>query len=149
MIKKILTAVFCMFLLLIIAVNILSSANYSLFGFRTFSIASGSMIPYLEINDLILIKSTDNIKVNDVITYKFNNDYITHRILEINDDYIVVKGDANNTEDAPIKKEQIVGKLIYKFRFLGFINYLFQKPISWILFFVVGLLITYLIPDKK
>lgn len=149
MIKKILKIIFYIFLLLIILVNVLSSKNRSLFGFRTFTIASGSMNPYLEVNDLILIKSSNNYKINDIITFKLNDDYITHRIIDIKDDYYVTKGDANNTEDAPVRERMIVGKLIYKFRLFGFVNYLFQKPIAWILLFIVGFLITFLLPDKN
>ena len=107
------------------------------------------MEPYLKINDLIIIKNSDNYKLNDIITFKNNNEYVTHRIIYITDDEIITKGDANNTEDKPITKDKIVGKLIYKFHVIGYINYLLSKPFTWILLFIIGLLITYLIPDKN
>ncbi len=37
---------------------------------------------------------------------------VTHRIVEVNGNQIVTKGDANNTNDTPIQRNQIVGKVI-------------------------------------
>ena len=136
----------CIFLVII---NILSHFNISFFGFRIYRIASGSMEPYLKVNDIIIIKKSNNYKVNDIITYKTDKEYITHRIVEINDDEIVTKGDYNNTEDKPIKKTDIIGKLFYKFKYFGFICYFFSKPKTLILAFIIGIVITILIPDKK
>ena len=107
------------------------------------------MVPYLKINDVIIIKNNDDYKINDIITYQNDNEYVTHRIISINDNEIITKGDANNTQDEPITKDQIVGKLIYKIHTLGFISYSLSKPMTWILLFVIGVIVTCLIPDKK
>ena len=92
----------------------------------------------------------NNYKANDIVTYKdSSNQYVTHRIVSINDDTVITKGDANNTEDSPIKKKDIIGKMIFKLSMLGFIVYLFNKPIIWILIFIIGILIIFVIPDKE
>ena len=135
--------------ILIVLINTFSFFNISFFGFRTFKVVSGSMEPYIHINDVVIIKKSNNYKVNDVITYKKNKEYITHRIVSIKEDKIITKGDANNTIDDPIKKINIVGKVIYKFKLFGFLCYLFSKPKTLILAFVFGLIITILIPVKK
>ena len=92
---------------------------------------------------------SDNYKVNDIVTYKKEKEYITHRIVEISDDEIITKGDYNNTEDDSIKESDIIGKLFYKFKYFGFICYLFSKPKTLIIAFIIGITITILIPDKK
>ena len=135
--------------ILLVIINILSYFNISFFGFRIFKIASGSMEPYLKVNDIIIIKKSNNYKVNDIITYKVDKEYITHRIVEIDDEKIITKGDFNNTEDKPIKKSDVIGKLFYKFKYFGFICYLFSKPKTLIIAFIIGIVITILIPDKK
>lgn len=135
--------------ILIVLINTFSFFNISFFGIRTFRVVSGSMEPYIHINDVVIIKKSKNYKVNDVITYKKNKEYITHRIVSIDNNEVVTKGDANNTIDDPIKKGDIVGKVIYKFKLFGFLCYLFSKPKTLILAFVFGLIITILIPDKK
>lgn len=147
--KKIIYIVVFIVLLIALSLNILSLQNTSLFGFRIYKVGSGSMEPYLKINDVIIIKASENYKINDVITYKNDNEYVTHRIIYINDFEIITKGDANNTQDNPITKDQIVGKLIYKLYIFRFISYLLSKPFTWILLLVIGFVITYLIPDKK
>lgn len=147
--KKILYIILCTILLTVLLINVFSSHGKSFLGFRIYRVGSGSMEPYLKVNSFVLIKESNNYEVNDVVTYKKNNEFITHRIIKIDDEEIIAKGDANNNEDDPINKKDIVGKLIFKFNVINFINYLFGKPLTWILLFVIGLIITILIPDRK
>ena len=147
--KKIIYVVLFVILFMALTLNIFSFYEKSFFGFRIYKVGSGSMEPNLKINDVIIIKKSNNYEINDIVTYQNDNEYVTHRIISINDKEIITKGDANNTEDNPITRDQIVGKLIYKFHVLGFISLLLSKPVAWILLLVIGLAITYLIPDKK
>lgn len=147
--KKITYTILCAILMIILLVNIFSSLGSSFLGFRVYRIGSGSMEPTLKINSFVLIKKSDKYEIDDIVTYKKNNEYITHRIIEINNNEIIAKGDANNTADDPINKNTIVGKVIFNLNVINFINYLFNKPLTWILLFIIGLIITILIPDKK
>lgn len=147
--KKVLYRIFIFVVVFIIIVNIFSIFHASLFGFRLYRIATGSMVPYLNINDYILVKKSNDYKEGDVITYTSGETYVTHRIVSITDENIVTKGDANNTMDEPITKDNIIGKVVLKFGFLGFIIYLFSKPIIWVLLFIIGIVITAFLPDKK
>lgn len=147
--KKITYTILCAILMIILLVNIFSSLGSSFLGFRVYRIGSGSMEPTLKVNSFVLIKKSDKYEIDDIVTYKKNNEYITHRIIEINNNEIIAKGDANNTADDPINKNTIVGKVIFNLNVINFINYLFNKPLTWILLFIIGLIITILIPDKK
>ena len=147
--KKVLYRIFIFVVVFIIIVNIFSIFHASLFGFRLYRIATGSMVPYLNINDYILVKKSNDYKEGDVITYTSGETYVTHRIVSITDENIVTKGDANNTMDEPITKDNIIGKVVLKFGFLGFIIYLLSKPIIWVLLFIIGIVITAFLPDKK
>ena len=147
--KKVLCKIYIVVVLILILINIFSIFHVSFFGFRMYRIGSGSMKPYLNINDYILVRESDEYKVNDVITYQINGEYVTHRIVSISDDLIITKGDANNTSDEPIKNENIIGKIVMKFSVLGFILYLFSKPISLVLLLIISFLITTLMPNKK
>ena len=147
--KKILKIIYVIIILIVVLINLFSIFHLSFFGFRLYRVGSGSMEPYLKVDDYILVKKQNEYKKDDVITYKIDKSYITHRIIEINEDKIITKGDANNTEDEPINKDNIIGKVILKVGVLGFIIYLFSRPLSWILLFIIGLLITILMPHKK
>lgn len=82
---------------------------------RLLVIKSNSMFPNLEKNDVILIKKYNDYKVNDIITYSYENYLITHRIIEKNDEGFITKGDNNNSQDNDlVKLKDIKGKVILK-----------------------------------
>ena len=147
--KKIIELIFTLIICVCILINILSAFNLSFFGIRVYRVGSGSMEPYLKVNDLIIIKEEKNYEINDVVTFKEENHYTTHRIIEKDGNSITTKGDANNTNDTPITEENIVGKLIFKLRIFGFLSYLLLKPFSLVLIFVIGVLIIIIMPTKK
>lgn len=98
-----------------IQVNILNKDYSNIFGYTFFEVKTGSMSGTLEIGDVIIVKildKDDKISVKDIITYKEENAIITHRVERIEDDLIITKGDANNSEDSPIKKNQVIGKTV-------------------------------------
>jgi signal peptidase I len=113
----------------------------SFFGYSLFEIETASMSGKLEIGDWILVKITDDVKLNDIITFEENGSFITHRIVEQYKDTYVTKGDSNNAKDTPIKKEQVVGKMIKVIPKFGIIKKTFFNPkvlIILIITIVVG-----------
>ena len=95
--------------------------NKSKIPFSLFQITSGSMIPEIQVGEIVGIIHRQEYKENDIITYQVNNTYfITHRIVKLINDGYITKGDANNVEDKEIvKKEQIKGKVIFHSKALG------------------------------
>lgn len=96
-----------------VQLNVQKKEYLDVFGYSIFSTETGSMSPTIEKGDFVIIKIGDEIKEKDIITYKKNNVFITHRIEKINNDSIVTKGDNNNAEDEPIKKTDVIGKAIF------------------------------------
>ena len=129
--KKLLYIIVFTILLIILSINIFSLLGVSLFGVRLYKIGSGSMEPHLKVNDLIIIRESDDYKIGNIVTFKNDDEYITHRIVSINGNEIITKGDANNMNDEPITRDKIVGKLIYKFHIF------FRTNIDICLFFSV------------
>jgi len=84
-----------------------------------FRVSSGSMANTLEVNDFILVKEMKTYKVGDIITYKLDNRTITHRIVNVEGDVIVTKGDANFNIDRSITKDKVIGKTIFHGLFLN------------------------------
>lgn len=82
-------------------------------GYTIFQVITGSMSGTIEIKDIVIVKLTDDVKENDIITYRSGEDFVTHRIISINENEIITKGDANNSEDSPITKQDIVGKVVF------------------------------------
>ena len=136
------------FIAIWIVVNVFTALDMSFLGFRIYRVATGSMEPNLRINDVVIIKKQDNYTINDIVTYKKNGNYITHRIVQENKDVITTKGDNNNSEDESILKEDIVGKVIYTFKLIGFVLFMLSEPSSWIVIFVVCIILIFSIPVK-
>ncbi len=107
------------------------------------------MRPILNVGEVILIKDNLDYKKGDIITYKRNNHYITHRIIQINEDEIITKGDNNNTNDDSILKEDVIGKVVLKLKVMGFLYFLLNKPFTWLLAFMIGIVIILLLPTYK
>lgn len=82
-------------------------------GFSIFQVITGSMSETIEIKDIVILKITKDVNENDIVTYKSGNDFITHRIIKKEENQIITKGDANDSEDKPITTDDIVGKVIF------------------------------------
>lgn len=149
-IAKIIMNILCIILFIILVLVIYAklkitftenkaSANY--FGYRIFEIASGSMEPTLKKNDIILVKvNNKKIKENDVISYIGEKDaIITHRVIRIDGDNLIVKGDANNTNDTPIERNQVIGKMVNVYPHLGIWKKILTEPKTLILLFITFL----------
>ena len=95
-----------------IQVKFLGNEYSSFFGYSVFEVQTGSMGEAVEPGDWIVVKYTKNIKLDDIITFKQDGEFITHRVIEAYQGTYVTQGDANNTKDDPITQEQIVGKVV-------------------------------------
>lgn len=99
---------------LFIQTNVLENSFITLFGFSLFQVETGSMSGTMEIEDIVIVKlGNDDIKPDDIVTYKEKDYFVTHRVLSVENDTVITKGDANNSADAPISKSQIIGEVIY------------------------------------
>lgn len=161
-ITKVIINILCVLLFIILALVVYAKvivtvsddihANY--FGYRILEVASGSMQPTLDLKDILLVKVNEqDLKTDDIIAYKSEDSIITHRIVMIDNDNLVVKGDANNTVDSPIKKDQVIGKVIKIFPHLGIWKKVLTEPKILILIFFTLLLfdaaLSYNGKDKK
>lgn len=113
--------------------------NSSILGYRVFTIATGSMEPVYNINDVILVKDTDpsTLKKGDDIAYLGNRDavkglIVTHRIIRIETFsdgkvHYTLKGVNNKYEDPSITADQILGKVVGKLPVVNFINHVVKN----------------------
>lgn len=99
------------------------SGNNSVFGFRLFTVATGSMKGVYNVNDVIAVKDFDNkkLKVGDDIAFVGNrggleNKLVAHRIIKIEEEsngrIFTTKGVKNSVEDPSITESQILGKVV-------------------------------------
>ena len=96
-----------------IQLSVQNKEYIDIFGYSMFSTKTASMSPTIEIGDIVLVKIGEKAKEEDIITYKKDNEFITHRIIKIDGNSIIAKGDNNNTQDAPIQEDAILGKVVF------------------------------------
>lgn len=166
--KKVLKAILNLIIniLVIIALIILLISIYYLFqtkilkkdyvnicGYTIFEVATGSMSGTIEVGDVIIVKLTKDVNLEDIVVYKQDSNLITHRIISIDGEKVITKGDANNTGDAPITINDIIGKVIYTVRNVGIWKKVLLTPqvlISLTITIVLtGITITYSPKDNK
>lgn len=109
-------------------------------------VASGSMVPALEVHDLLVIsahESFDDVIPGEIIVFNRpsdNNRVIVHRVTAILDEdprTIRTKGDANPASipgtDFPITEENYLGKVVNVIPQVGFLPKMIQPPINYII----------------
>ena len=116
--------------------------------FGAYVIVSPSMEPTIHVQDAILIKRTDDLKIGDICTYystnpKYTGKMITHRIVGTNlnekgEKVYVFKGDNNySSDELAVSLDQIYGKVIMKIPKIGYIQYFLSQAYGWIIAIVV------------
>lgn len=126
-------------------------------------VASGSMIPVLEVYDVLIVQGHEpfeEIEVGDIIVFNRPSDHnrvIVHRVASILDDdpkTIRTKGDANPASipgtDFPITEEEYIGKVAYTLPQVGYITQLLKPPINYVIIaIVIGIMVVKQIAKKK
>lgn len=101
-----------------------------------YKVETGSMEDGIHAGDYILIVNQKTYHKGDIVTFKKDDYFVTHRIVKIEGDKVTTKGDANNTIDDAISMDDIVGKVIFnggtlnfliefKFAIAGFLIFLY------------------------
>tara|TARA_B100000029_G_C17550742_1_gene950032 strand:- start:71 stop:769 length:699 start_codon:yes stop_codon:yes gene_type:complete len=137
-------------------------------------VASGSMIPTLEVNDVIVVESNtsfENINKGDIIVFFSPDKYekfiqgkkggeervIVHRVeLLLSEDPKIIKtrGDNNPKSyegvDYPITEREFIGKVEYIIPQVGYITKILQPPVNYIIIaIIIGVMIMKHFVKKK
>lgn len=132
-----------------IQIKILKNPYSSFFGYSVFEVQTGSMADTINIGDWIVVKYAKNIKLDDIITYEHEGEFITHRVIESYKGTYVTKGDANNAKDDPISQEQIVGKVVKILSNFGILRMTLFNPIVLIALIITLYLISTVFKNKN
>ncbi len=128
------------FLYCFVQLNFLKKEYVNIFGYSFFTVETGSMSGTIEIDDIIIVKLGKDVQNNDIITFKEENNIITHRIIKMDAEKITTKGDANNAEDKPISKDNVIGKVVFIFKNIKIWKKVFTTPKVYISLIITLLL---------
>jgi signal peptidase len=129
-------------------------------------VSSGSMVPNLNVNDILVVRDADsfkNLKVGDIIVFNRPDGadrVIVHRVAEIyvspdGDQRIIrTKGDANDGSipgtDFPIGEGDYIGKVAYVIPGVGVITKVLSPPVNYIIIAaIVALMVVTQVSRRK
>lgn len=123
-------------------------------GATAYTVLTGSMRPDFPPGRLVVVKPVpvEAIEVGDVLTYQLESGepgVVTHRVVSVasslsGERQFVLRGDANNTDDAPIVAEQVRGRLWYSLPWLGYLNSAISaSQRTWLTWLAIGGLLSY------
>lgn len=88
-----------------------------IFGIHPYAVKTGSMEPEIPTGSICFIDrraSFENVKEDDIISFKSGDMLVTHRAVRIDEYGITTKGDANNTEDmTKVTNDNYFGKTVF------------------------------------
>jgi signal peptidase len=131
--------------IILIAVLLIVSILPITGNIKFMTVLSGSMEPTIKTGSIILTKPIGDYKIGDIITFGPTTKTIpptTHRIAEIKvvggQPIYITKGDANNSADSrEIQKSDILGKMIVRIPYLGYVIDFVRKPIGFVLIIII------------
>lgn len=138
--------------IVVIAVILIWGGLWAYFGTSNpfYVVASGSMMPELQVNDLLVIQAhvlIEEIEIGDIIVFDRPSDHdrvIVHRVVEITDDdprTLKTKGDNNMASiagtDSPVTEKEYIGKVEHVIPQIGYITQIIKPPINYILIVLV------------
>ena len=128
-----------------------AKGDYSSPTFNAYVVLTGSMLPDIQVYDVVITKKVEASKLNekDIITFasadsRFLGTIITHRIIKKNYDAesgqytFQTKGDNNNVADSALVPEKnIYGKVILKIPKLGYLQEFLASDGGWIIVILI------------
>lgn len=132
-----------------------AKGDYSAPVFNAYVVLSGSMLPTIEVKDIVVTKKVpeNELDVGDIITFispdpRFGGISITHRIIDkYYDDSLGsysyrTQGDNNNIADGTlVPNENILGKVILKIPKLGYIQDVLSSRGGLLIFIILPCLV--------
>lgn len=140
--------IFLNLLLIVLIIIVIIMYTPRIFGFKTYTVKTGSMLPTYKIGSIIYVEpitNIDNLSIGDVITFRRGTKVITHRINNIDREnkLIETKGDNNTSIDsAKVEYNSIIGVVKFNIPFLGYISlFLSNEPIFKIIIVVSTIIV--------
>ncbi len=119
-------------------------------GLKSFVIISESMEPTINPGDAIFIKEVpqNELKENDIISFRDGDIINTHRIVRINNDNgnitYTTKGDNNKNEDrVAVSYDKIEGKYEFKLSGVGILVEIIKSKVTLVILLIILMLISY------
>lgn len=111
------------------------------FGYGASVVLSGSMEPTLSVGDLLIVQAQSAYETGDIVVYQSGSIPVVHRIVDISEETVTTRGDANNVNDEPFPITAIKGEVIAVLPWVGNLVWMLKSPLGIILTLVAAVLL--------
>ena len=114
-------------------------------GYGYAVVLSGSMLPEIDVSDVVIIKEKSHYQEGDIITFIDQDSpskaLVTHRVIEVSKEGYKTKGDNNNMVDPGlVKPADIKGHVVKTVSYIGATLLFIQKPVGTLCMILLALL---------
>ena len=99
------------------------------FGYGAANVLSGSMEPAFSAGTLLIIKEEKETKPGEIVVYQAEEELIVHRVISVEGDIIVTKGDANTVCDRPFRSDALKGRVLAWIPYVGAIANILENVV--------------------
>ena len=123
--------------------------------YNIYLVRSESMKPTINIGDMIVTGPIDGpingeAKPGAIITYEHSHGLVTHRLMSINGESLVTKGDAAEDADPwEVTVSDVRGIFLFKLPYIGYVPYFVRTKLGWFLAIILpaAILVISLVKD--
>jgi signal peptidase I len=130
-INSVITALLTTVAIIVAVIGLLATTTFR-GEIKALIVRSGSMEPTLPVGSLIVTRKADQYQTGDVITFKQQSNFVTHRIVEVADGGYRTQGDANKVADTNlVAPSNSIGKLWFFIPMAGKALTFIKKPLGF------------------
>jgi signal peptidase len=111
-------------------------------GYGLYFVRTGSMVPTINVGDIVVTGPPENITAGTIITFLNDNITVTHRVIAVKGDMLQTMGDANEDPDSRLTPvSNVLGKYMFRIPKLGYINGFVTNRKGWFLVIIIPTII--------
>ena len=80
-------------------------------GVRFGEVQSSSMVPNINVGDIVIWKNVRDISKGDVVVYRKDGRLVVHRIVNFSGNWLVVRGDSERSDLSVVSMSDLCGKV--------------------------------------
>lgn len=100
------------------------------FGYGAAVVLTGSMGETLPVDSLIFVREQSTCTEGQIVVYQSSRSLIVHRVVSVDGDTLITRGDANNANDEPISMSDIRGVVVGHIPMVGAVVRAIKTPLG-------------------
>jgi len=102
-------------------------------------VRSESMKPAINMGDMVITGPVGgDVQAGTIVTYERGAELVTHRVLSVDGETLVTKGDAVEDADPwPVTLSDIKGVYLFKIPYMGYVSNFVRTKVGWFLVIII------------